>query len=330
MAVKIGSARADEKGGITGGKSGDQKSGKEVSTQSWYKHSKGWRVFRPISAEHAAAIAKCMQMACDNDKIGYDQYGRSALYNDSKQYKFDVSKVTKATETDCSALVRVCCCYAGFDPGNFNTSSEPKALLNTGKFKELTGSKYTSSSDYLRAGDVLVTKTKGHTVVVITSGPKVESSVVVEVEDYKLGDRILKNGAEGKDVKELQSLLIQLGYDLGKWGADGDFGDATEIAVREFQKDAKIDVDGEVGPQTIKAIESALDDKVIENPKQVKIINGNCYVRSEPNTSGKIHATARKGEVFTYLNEVSEAGWLRLQYNKDIAGWVSGKYSELA
>ena len=43
MAVKIGSARIDERGKISGGKAGDQ-TGSEVGTQNWYKHSKGWRV----------------------------------------------------------------------------------------------------------------------------------------------------------------------------------------------------------------------------------------------------------------------------------------------
>lgn len=328
MAVKIGSARADERGSITGGKAGDQKSGREVSTQNWYKHGKGWRVLRPISAEHAAAIAKCMQMACDNNQIGYDQYGRNSLYNDSKAYKFDVSKVTKATETDCSALVRVCCAYAGFDPGNFNTSSEARTLLATGKFTELKGTKYTDSSNYLRAGDVLVTKTKGHTVVVITNGPNADEPINLKPVVYKLGDRILRNGSEGADVKELQSLLIQLDYDLGKWGADGDFGDATEIAVKEFQTKAKIDIDGEVGPQTIKALENALEDVVIKNPKQVKIVNGNCYIRPEPNTSNKPLGTAKKNQIFNYGGETSENGWNRIEYETNKFGWVSGKYSE--
>ena len=44
--VMIGSARIDENGNAHGGKAGDQKNGKEVSAQEWYKHSKGWRVFR--------------------------------------------------------------------------------------------------------------------------------------------------------------------------------------------------------------------------------------------------------------------------------------------
>ena len=41
MAVLIGSARSDERGKATGGKAGDQKNGKEVSTQDWYRHKLG-------------------------------------------------------------------------------------------------------------------------------------------------------------------------------------------------------------------------------------------------------------------------------------------------
>ena len=55
MAVKVGSARIDENGKIHGGRAGDQ-NGKEVSTQSWYKHKKGWRVLRCKNAEKAEKI----------------------------------------------------------------------------------------------------------------------------------------------------------------------------------------------------------------------------------------------------------------------------------
>lgn len=65
---------------------------------------------------------------------------------------------------------------------------------------------------------------------------------------------ILKKGDKGEAVREAQSLLLQRGYDLGKWGADGDFGSATEAAVRQFQRDAGLDPDGILGPQTLEAL----------------------------------------------------------------------------
>lgn len=173
MAVILGAAHIDERGKASGGKAGDQ-TGKEVCTRPYYVHSKGWRVFRPVDPEAAKKIAKNAQAACDNPKIGYDQYQRDTLYENSKPYGFDASKVKTASETDCSALVRVCCGYAGIKLPNFNTSNEASVLLASKAFKELTGSKYQNQSTYLRKGDILVTKTKGHTEIVLSNGSKAE------------------------------------------------------------------------------------------------------------------------------------------------------------
>ena len=173
MAVKIGSARIDENGHAKGGKVGDQ-TGKEVSTQSWYKHSKGWRVFRAKNPALAEKIARDMQWACDNNNIGYDQGQRNTLYNVSKPLGFNCKDVKTKCETDCSALVRVCCAYAGIMLPNFRTTTEPSILLNSGYFYEMKGKQYTDSSDYLMRGDILCTKTQGHTVIVLNDGSKVK------------------------------------------------------------------------------------------------------------------------------------------------------------
>ena len=95
MTVYVGSARSDENGKANSGKAGDQKQGKEVSTQAWYKHSKGWRVFRAKDPKHALIIAKIMRWACKSDLIGYDQWNRHTLYNALKAVGFDLSKLTK-------------------------------------------------------------------------------------------------------------------------------------------------------------------------------------------------------------------------------------------
>lgn len=173
MSVIFGSARIDERGKATGGKAGDQ-TGKEVGTQAYYKHSKGWRVFRAKSAAARKLIAEAMRRACNNNNIGYDQNGRLSLYDAVKDFGFDPAKATKAVETDCSALVRVCCAYAGITLPNFVTSGQASAMLNSGAFDEMKGAKYTDQEEWLEEGDVLVTKTKGHTVVVLTSGDKAD------------------------------------------------------------------------------------------------------------------------------------------------------------
>lgn len=327
MAVTIGSARIDERGKTTGGKAGDQ-TGRELSTQNWYNHSKGWRVFRARDPAAAEKMAWDMQAACNNRHIGYDQNQRGTLYAAAKPFGFNCAKVNTDCETDCSALVRVCAAYAGIDLPNFRTWDEARVLLASGAFVELTGDKYTASSAYLRRGDILVTRTKGHTVIVLSNGPKAEAAPAST--HYKLGDRILKNGCEGDDVKALQEALISLGYDCGRWGADGDFGDATQMAVNRFQRDNGLEIDGEFGPLSMAALRAAMaaQDEPPAKARHVKIVGGNCYVRDKPNTSGRVLGVAHSGDVLTYRGETSADGWHEVNYNGK-NGWVSGKYGRL-
>ena len=75
-------------------------------------------------------------------------------------------------------------------------------------------------------------------------------------------DPLLKYGARGSSVVEMQNLLIKAGYksDLGRWGADGKFGLATWRAVRKFQQNRGLLIDGEVGPETWAALRNASGD----------------------------------------------------------------------
>lgn len=170
MAVMVGSARSS----FGNTSPGDQAGGKEVSTQAWYLHSKGWYVYRAKDPAVRKRIAEAMEKACANNDIGYSQPTRNTLYNDIRDNGFDPSKTTKKVNTDCSALVRVCCAYAGVMLGDFITSNEGAALVKSGKFEKLTADKYCKQADYLMRGDILCTRTKGHTVVVLTDGRKAE------------------------------------------------------------------------------------------------------------------------------------------------------------
>jgi len=71
----------------------------------------------------------------------------------------------------------------------------------------------------------------------------------------------LKKGDKGSAVRKLQQDLMTLGYSLAPYGADGSFGKITEEAVKKFQKDNKLAVDGIVGPATQKKIEELLKAK---------------------------------------------------------------------
>lgn len=60
----------------------------------------------------------------------------------------------------------------------------------------------------------------------------------------------LRKGSKGEYVQLLQTKLMMLGYDLGSYGVDGDFGTKTQAAVKAFQKDRGLSADGVVGAKT--------------------------------------------------------------------------------
>lgn len=62
---------------------------------------------------------------------------------------------------------------------------------------------------------------------------------------------LIKKGSPKKiAVRAMQKLLISKGYDLGKWGIDGDFGWDTLEALKKFQKKNGLQIDGECGNYT--------------------------------------------------------------------------------
>jgi N-acetylmuramoyl-L-alanine amidase len=74
---------------------------------------------------------------------------------------------------------------------------------------------------------------------------------------WKIGDRVLSytpgHVIHGEDVAQLQQRLIELGFALDR--VDGIFGKSTDAAVREFQRNVGLDVDGICGPQFMRAFQ---------------------------------------------------------------------------
>jgi hypothetical protein len=60
----------------------------------------------------------------------------------------------------------------------------------------------------------------------------------------------LRKGDKGEYVTLMQTKLIQLGYDLEPYGADGKFGNKTLAAVKQFQTDKGLKADGVCGQAT--------------------------------------------------------------------------------
>ena len=189
MTVKIGHASIDENGKIAGGSAGDQ-TGKEVCTRNWYSHP--WnKVIRAKDPKVAEKIAKCMEQACANDNIGYDQKQRTTLYDLAKAKSWDLSKITTKCECDCSSLVAVCVNASGIKVSkDIYTGNEAQALLVTGAFTSLMTTGYTQYDSYLMRGDILL-KEGSHTAVVLSNGSGVKAEKpVTKTHTVKSGDTL--------------------------------------------------------------------------------------------------------------------------------------------
>ena len=261
MTVKIGHASVDENGNASGGKAGDQ-TGKELCTRDWY--TKGWNVLlRPLRSDLAEKSAAAMEAACGNKHIGYDQGGRNTLYEKAKAVSFLLDAIKNSCECDCSSLVHVCAISGGanlsYGSNGYTTRTMVKAFVASGDYVKITDSKYLTSDKYLQRGDILV-KEGSHTAMVLTDG----AGVVTSHEDvhkpeivtvyYSVRLPLIVKGMESEAVKAMQQLLLAKGYNLPRYGADGEYGEETEDALLLFQEDMNIKADAKCGTATWNAL----------------------------------------------------------------------------
>lgn len=245
MAVMIGSARHDENGGING-KAGDQANGTEVSIQEFYFHKKGWIALRLKDKKLRKKLAQAMIDACANNHIGYGQNTRYQIFNAFKKYG-KIKNIKENVNGDCSETVRTCLAEIGIEVKDFTTWNEVDALLSTRAFEKTF---VVTDPSQLQTGDVLVTRSKGHTAIV-TKGANILSKVIKK-NPYRLSQRVIKRNDKGESVKWLQWQLNKKNDSNLK--IDGVFGGNTEKAVKSFQRKKKLTVDGIVGENTLKKL----------------------------------------------------------------------------
>lgn len=132
---------------------------------------------------------------------------------------------------------------------------------------------------------------------------------------------VLRKGSTGSEVEELQRKLTSLGYTLGS--VDGDFGEKTLAAVKAFQKDYSLDVDGVVGNQTWAALDNAVAAKSPTTSYRVKVTTDALNIRAGAGTNYNIVGCIRDKGVYTIVEE--KAGWGRL---KSGVGWICLEYTK--
>ena len=68
---------------------------------------------------------------------------------------------------------------------------------------------------------------------------------------------LLKKGSKGTAVSSMQQVLLDLGYNLGSYGADGSFGSMTVAAIKAYQANKGLTADGVVGPATWASLQAS-------------------------------------------------------------------------
>lgn len=332
MSILIGNAAKDENNKYTGGKPGDQTS-QEVYSRPWY--NRPWNVVirakDPIVAE---ALAKNMEDACKNDNLGYD-YGvtRIQAMNEAQKVDYHLDKITTPCNCDCSSLVAVCCQAAGVPTKYtlvsnrpFVTSEIEKCLSKSGMFEILKDSKYLNQDAYLKRGDILL-NTKSHVAIALGNGSKSSGSTSSSSSTSTSTPRKnLKKGDKGEDVKAMQTKLIAAGYSCGSYGADGSFGPATDAAVRQFQKDMGIEVDGIFGPISTQKLNEKLANPS-PSPKTetyTVIAQSGLNMRSGEGTNYPVIRVLPFNAKVNVIEKPS-SGWYKVEYSGS-TGYASSKW----
>ena len=218
MSIKIGQASLGETGGWNQ-QPGNQ-TGRELNISRWY-NGRWIGVLRYKDRKKAERAAQTCEAAIKNRNIGYDMSDRNTAYEAARAVQWDVSKITKPVETDCSGLMTLCAVAAGCASvealyrrqGNSCTTY---CMLHdwpaTGDFKLLIGSKYLKTDANLLRGDVLVSE--GHTVMALEDGKNGEgekevvekSKIIVDGKEVAV-ERILKDGTNYIKVRDLAAAL---------------------------------------------------------------------------------------------------------------------------
>ena len=208
---------------------------------------------------------------------GYMYHGSDTMY---RKYCANKGELNKGKRTDCSTLKPGTAVFVwngkkyshvGLYIGG-NTVIEAMGTINGVTTSKVTATKWThwgelQGVDYSDAGDG--SEGTGESPATAgggnIAGDKVNrneqspqcGAATIEVADT--AKPTLRKGSKGAAVTELQTMLLKLGYDLGPCGIDGDFGKATEVAVRSFQSDHRLMVDGVVGKNTWAELEKMIN-----------------------------------------------------------------------
>lgn len=233
-------------------------------------------------------------------------------------------------------------------------------------FKDVTSSVDLSTGQGLQRSDILLNHIK-HVAMYCGNGKQVEASIneLGKATGGKAGDQtnkeilirnyrnypwdvvlrynsssssstqsaasnLYKNGSIGQEVKNIQSMLQKIGYNLE---ADGEFGSITENAIIDFQTKYNLQIDGIVGPSTMKKLKEMSKQQPTTQKKQKgKVIVSLLNVRTGPGLEYKNITGCpilKQNEIIEILKTVKSKDnteWHQIKIDKKFQGYVSARY----
>lgn len=168
--VRMGHASISENNSINGAV-GDS-TNKEVCERKWYNKPWDFMAIHPdagVRERHALAV----EAGCANNKIGYGQSNRNTLNAQAKAVGYDLSKITVACNTDCSAFMNVCAVASGAPDATYGsngwTTSNMKTKLSQAGYKIITDPTLIANKKYCVRGAIYV-KASSHTACGLDNG----------------------------------------------------------------------------------------------------------------------------------------------------------------
>ena len=207
-----------------------------------------------------------------------------SVFTPSYLNKIKTRKYVGRVCTDCSGLISW---YTGKLLGSSQMYSSAYARLPISKVNDFAVGTVLWKKGHVGVylGNGLVAEAKGidyGTIISKVSDTKWTYGLTFNYIDYQIENKItditykgsnpykeptvlVRKGQKGENVKWLQWELVEAGYSLI---IDGDFGNATYNTLRDFQKSAKITVDGICGSGTRKALkcDDSKDSQKTETP----------------------------------------------------------------
>jgi peptidoglycan hydrolase-like protein with peptidoglycan-binding domain len=127
----------------------------------------------------------------------------------------------------------------------------------------------------------------------IPSRPRIATSgrPAPSLDDAARGNGLVRRGQSGESVRQLQQQLSDAGFPVS---VDGKFGAETEAAVRRFQTERGIKVDGLVGPETMGQLRG---DKDCRHDARPSSYTGSTRAPSEQDLRSRPTGTIKAGDL---------------------------------